>query len=99
MKSKLIHHPRVKVLRANAPTTKACVCGVKNTHTLAQRVYKRSTCGYECDRDIHAARNMIRLTIPAEHRDFKLVERESDWNMLSIPQHPSKKQEASTASA
>lgn len=99
VKSKLIHHPRVKVLRANAPTTKTCLCGVKNTHTLSQRTYKCSTCGYECDRDVHAARNMIRLTIPAEHRDFKLVERESDWNMLSIPQHPSKKQEASTASA
>lgn len=98
VKNKLINHPRVKILRANAPTTKTCLCGVKNTHTLNQRVYKCSVCGYECDRDVHAARNIIRLTIPAEHRDFKLVEKESDWNTLSVPQLPSKKQETSTAS-
>lgn len=99
VKSKLINHPRVEVLRANAPTTKTCVCGVKNTHSLKQRTYKCSTCGYACDRDVHAARNMIRLTIPAEHRDIKLVEKESDWNTLSVPQLPSKKQEAPMASA
>lgn len=41
------------------PTTKACpVCGCINTGiTLNDRVYK-CDCGYEYDRDIHAARNV-----------------------------------------
>ena len=99
VKNKLTNHPRVVVLRANAPTTKTCVCGEKNTIPLRERTYSCPKCGYECDRDVHAARNMIRLTIPAEHRDIKLAEKESDWNTHSVVQLPSKKQEASTASA
>ena len=41
------------------PTTKACpICGSINTGiTLKDRVYK-CDCGYEYDRDIHAARNV-----------------------------------------
>lgn len=41
------------------PTTKSCpVCGsLNNGMTLSDRVF-RCTCGYEFDRDIHAARNV-----------------------------------------
>ena len=40
------------------PTTKYCPnCGNLNTLTLADRIYS-CECGYSCDRDIHAARNI-----------------------------------------
>lgn len=42
-------------------TTQTCVCGVRNKHQLDERVYFCSQCGYKDDRDIHAAKNMIRF--------------------------------------
>ena len=62
IKRKLMMNERVTVLPANAPTTKYCPqCGkLKKDITLANRVYICS-CGYEEDRDIHAARNIILL--------------------------------------
>ena len=40
------------------PTTKFCPqCGCLNTLTLADRIYNCG-CGYSCDRDVHAARNV-----------------------------------------
>lgn len=97
VKAKLIKHDRVVVLRKNAPTTKTCVCGKKNELSLSDRVYVCS-CGYENDRDVHAAQNMIRLgskTIPVERRDFKLVERmldlgSSGFERFSVKQEASK---------
>jgi putative transposase len=42
----------------NLPTTKFCPqCGCLNAPTLADRIYNCS-CGYSCDRDVHAARNV-----------------------------------------
>ena len=63
VKAKLIKHERVTVLSANVPTTKYCPhCGKVNKDiTLADRIYQCS-CGYQEDRDIHAARNMILLS-------------------------------------
>ena len=41
-----------------APTTKFCPnCGNTNSLALEERLYKCS-CGYSCDRDIHAAKNI-----------------------------------------
>ena len=41
-----------------SPTTKFCPkCGCLNAPTLADRIYNCS-CGYSCDRDVHAARNV-----------------------------------------
>ena len=62
VKAKLINHERVIVLSSSEPTTKYCPsCGrIKRDIKLSDRIYKCS-CGYEEDRDIHAARNMILL--------------------------------------
>ena len=61
VKSKLIKHERVIILSKNIPTTKYCPnCGKVNKKiTLTERTFECS-CGYKEDRDIHAARNMIR---------------------------------------
>ena len=62
VKAKLISHERVIVLSSGEPTTKYCPCcgRIKKDIKLSDRIYKCS-CGYEEDRDIHAARNMILL--------------------------------------
>ena len=52
------------------PTTQLCPeCGTLNKHTLEQRTYE-CPCGYSCDRDTHAAKNilMLGLHIPTERR-------------------------------
>lgn len=61
VKAKLINHPRVEVLDRSAPTTKYCPnCGnINNDITLADRIYTCPICGYQEDRDIHSAKNMI----------------------------------------
>ena len=53
---------RVVVLAKHVPTTKYCPnCGKLNKEiTLADRTFK-CMCGYEQDRDVHAAQNMILL--------------------------------------
>jgi putative transposase len=41
------------------PSTQICPsCGKKNKHELSERVY-HCDCGYTCDRDTHAARNIL----------------------------------------
>ncbi|MBR0151045.1 MAG: transposase [Synergistaceae bacterium] len=62
VKARLVKHERVTVLSSRVPTTKYCPqCGqLKKDITLADRVYE-CTCGYQEDRDVHAARNMILL--------------------------------------
>ena len=42
-------------------TTQTCACGVKNKHQLDKRTYFCSQCGYSDNRDVHAAKNMIRF--------------------------------------
>ena len=63
VKAKLMKNERVSVLPKSAPTTKYCPnCGsLKKDITLSDRVYE-CQCGYQEDRDIHAARNMILLS-------------------------------------
>lgn len=72
VKAKLSRHPRAVVLDRWQPTTQWCPgCGSKNKLELAQRVYS-CACGYSMDRDVHAARNMVRLgltSLPPEQRD------------------------------
>ena len=82
VKSKLINHPRVEVLDRSVPTTKYCPCcgNINKNITLADRTYICPTCGYQEDRDIHSAKNMILMTkiiknqIPRGPREFKPVE-------------------------
>ncbi len=63
VKSKLMENERVTVLSSNIPTTKYCPCcgKLKKDINLSDRIYK-CECGYQEDRDIHAARNMILLS-------------------------------------
>ena len=83
VKSKLMALPQTVVLDKFIPTTKLCPkChSIKNDMTLADRVYECS-CGYQEDRDIHAAKNMISIAkscfedgfVPMEHREITLME-------------------------
>ena len=83
IKSKLIKLDNVIVLDKFIPTTKWCPCCHKpNELNLNDRTY-RCECGYNQDRDIHAAQNMLaikhlveknlkvdsnNLIVPTEHR-------------------------------
>jgi putative transposase len=74
VKAKLIDHPKVVVLDRFVPTTKLCICGNKKDDLkLSDRVYNCDVCGYLEDRDIHAAKNMVRLgKIALEASNIKL---------------------------
>ncbi len=106
VKTRLVRHERVTVLPKNAATTQTCICGKKTKHLPGVKTYVCSFCSYTEDRDVHAARNMIRLNnlqqIPQELRESTPAETESDWvdtaNTVPI-QHQSLKQEASKSSA
>ena len=83
VKSKLMVLPQTVVLDRFIPTTKLCPkChSVKNDMTLADRTYVCS-CGYQEDRDVHAAKNMIGIAkscfedgfVPPEQREITLTE-------------------------
>ena len=84
IKSKLKQLPQTVVLDKYIPTTKWCPCCHKlNELSLNDRTYV-CECGYQEDRDIHAAKNMItiknlvfsklNISVPTEHRDVKREE-------------------------
>lgn len=83
IKSKLMSLPNVVVLDRFIPTTKLCPrChSIKNDMTLTDRTYVCS-CGYKEDRDIHSAKNMIKIAkfcfedgfVPMGHREVTLME-------------------------
>ena len=62
VKARLYVDPRVTVLGKRVATTATCICGVKTKHTPDKRTFVCASCGYSDDRDIHAAKNMIRLS-------------------------------------
>ena len=83
VKSKLLMSNQVHVLDRYAPTTKYCpICGnIKSDISLSDREYHCDNCGYESDRDVHSANNMIimfktldKFYVPMEHREFTPVE-------------------------
>ena len=82
VKAKLVNHPRVEVLDRSVPTTKFCPnCQNLNKEiTLRDRIYVCPICGYQEDRDVHSAKNMIVMTkiikdnLPRGPRDVKPVE-------------------------
>ena len=82
VKAKLVNHPRVEVLDRLVPTTKFCPnCQNLNKEiTLRDRIYVCPVCGYQEDRDVHSAKNMIVMTkiikdnLPRGPRDVKPVE-------------------------
>ena len=84
VKARLKALPQTIVLDRWIPTTKWCPeCGTVNRYlTLADRTY-RCGCGRELDRDVHAARNMLKIKdlvfrklnlVPTEHREVTLTE-------------------------
>lgn len=83
IKSKLMALPNVVVLDKFIPTAKLCPkChSLKNDLSLADRVYECS-CGYQEDRDVHAANDMIEIAkacfenhlVPTEHQEVTLME-------------------------
>ena len=84
VKAKLKQLPQTIILDKFIPTTKWCPkCGTVNKFmTLADRTY-HCGCGYELDRDIHSAKNMLAIKnlvfekyhfVPTEHREITLVE-------------------------
>ena len=62
VKSKLKQLPQTIILDKWIPTTKLCPkCQTINKHiTLEDRIFKCG-CGYEFDRDIHSAKNMLKI--------------------------------------
>lgn len=86
VKAKLRQLPQTIVLDKWIPTTKWCPkCGTINNYiTLADRIYKCG-CGYEYDRDIHSAKNMLEIknlilttiSVPPEQREITLEEFET----------------------
>lgn len=61
VKAKLERNPRAVMLDRYLATTATCVCGCKTKHEPGKRIFVCKSCGYSDDRDIHAAKNMIRL--------------------------------------
>ena len=62
VKARLMANPRVTVLGKHVATTATCICGVRTKHTPDKQVFVCDSCGYKDDRDIHAAKNMVRLS-------------------------------------
>ena len=84
VKAKLKTLPQTIILDKWIPTTKLCPkCGTVNKFiTLEDRTY-HCGCGYELDRDIHSAKNMLFIKdlvfkkhnfVPTEHREITLAE-------------------------
>jgi transposase len=83
VKAKLKALPQTVILDKWIPTTKWCSkCGKKHAIGLDERTYI-CECGYQEDRDIHSARNMLAIKdlvfsklnlVPAEHREITLME-------------------------
>ena len=61
VKAKLEMSPRAVMLDRYLATTATCICGHKTKHEPDKRTFICKSCGYRDDRDIHAAKNMIRL--------------------------------------
>ena len=83
IKQKLKSLPQTIVLDKYIPTTKWCPkCGKKHSIGLDERTYV-CNCGYQEDRDVHSAKNMLNIKnmvfsklnlVPTEHREVTLME-------------------------
>ena len=93
IKSKLKQLPQTIILDKWIPTTKLCPkCLKKYNISLEERTYI-CNCGYQEDRDVHSAKNMIAIKnlvfdklkfIPTEHREITLVEFKTSVNDSNI---------------
>ena len=86
--SGLKKHPATTVIDRYFPSTQICpICGAKNKHGLEKRTY-HCGCGYSCDRDVHAAKNILDEGL----RQIR-VDR---TNKMPVEQPPSRIQEPSS---
>ena len=79
VKAKLERNPRAVMLDRYLATTATCICGHKTKHDPEKRIFVCSKCGYQDDRDIHAAKNMVRLgrsiNVPAVEHSSTLADK------------------------
>jgi transposase len=74
--------PQTRIVSRFFPSTKLCTsCGTLNKIGLDERVYK-CECGYEEDRDVHSARNILIESVPRESRELKPVENNTSSEIL-----------------
>ena len=104
LKAKLKALPQTIVLASGIPTTKMCPkCRTINQYvTLEDRVYKCG-CGYECDRDVHSARNMLVIKdmvlgkdvkqLPPGRREVTLTEFRASIEGVTAPDKPERRSE------
>ena len=104
LKAKLKALPQTIVLASGIPTTKMCPkCRTINQYvTLDDRVYKCG-CGYEFDRDVHSARNMLVIKdmvlgkdvkqLPLGRREVTLTEFRASIEGLTAPDKPERRSE------
>lgn len=103
VKAKLMRLPQTVVLDRSIPTTKMCPkCLTINRYiTLDDRVY-RCGCGYEEDRDVHSARNMVQIKdmvlkqlnkLPTEHREVTLTEFRASIGGVTATDKPERRSE------
>ena len=85
VKARIKSLPNARVLDAFIPTTKICLdCGAVQDMKLSDRKFV-CPCGVAEDRDVHAARNMVRLYgmirdfVGAERTEFKRVDFEEAY--------------------
>ena len=93
VKAKLSALPQTVILDKWIPTTKLCPkCRTKHSMPLDQRTFV-CECGYQEDRDVHLAKNMIEIAkacfknglVPLEQREITLMEfKASSLNAGSI---------------
>ena len=79
VKAKLERNPRAVMLDKYLATTATCICGCKTKHEPNKRTFVCEACGYQDDRDIHAAKNMVRLgqsiNVPAVEHSSTLADK------------------------
>ncbi len=84
VKAQLINCEGVTVLDRFEPTTQLCPCCLKkNKLKLSQRTYK-CDCGYQEDRDVHAAKNMIFIALNKEKINNKVGQELPDVKPVKI---------------
>ncbi|MDU5603829.1 MAG: transposase [Mogibacterium sp.] len=108
VKAKLERSPRAIMLDKYLATTATCICGHKTKHEPDKRIFVCSKCGYQDDRDIHAAKNMIRLgqsqNAPATEHSSTLADKHvrpvapMDYTFIGKTGNVWMKQEAPTSS-
>ena len=108
VKAKLERSPRAIMLDKYLATTATCICGHKTKHDPGKRIFVCSKCGYQDDRDIHAAKNMVRLgqsiNVPAVEHSSTLADKHvrpvapMDYTFIGKTGNVWMKQEAPTSS-